>query len=399
MDTVTAAMIGFIRSIGLEVELKEVTESTFVPGITIQQGRLVVDLERMHYPGDMLHEAGHLAVAVPERRRTLHLDIGQNGTEEMMAIAWSYAAALRIGIDPAIVFHAEGYRGGSASLLDNFSEGRYLALPMLEWTGMAYGPKRAEEEGVAPYPHMLRWLRPAPPPQELSEADDATQGGASREVSFGSASSIHATTGEVRKQEGLAPTDIVKLGFTFDPLALQADLARIHPEEWTPHFNNQIFEGDWSGVALRSVGGTSGTIYSGLDTRSDCQDTPLLGRCPYLQQVLESFRCPLQSARLLKLEPRSHIHKHSDPYLGYADGEVRLHIPVQTDPEVRFYLEGERVLMQPGECWYLNLSRSHWVDNFSDIPRIHLVIDCEVNDWLAAHFPPGMPAIQREPQI
>src|SRR5205823_242702 len=65
--------------------------------------------------------------------------------------------------------------------------------------------------------------------------------------------------------EKLAPTDIVKLPFTFDPLALQADLARIQPEEWIRHFNDQIFEGDWSGVALRSVGGTTAKIYSGLN--------------------------------------------------------------------------------------------------------------------------------------
>lgn len=193
--------------------------------------------------------------------------------------------------------------------------------------------------------------------------------------------------------------DIVKLAFTFDPQALQADLSSIQPEEWIRHFNDQIYEGDWSGVALRSVGGTAGKLYSGLDTRSDCEDTPMLERCPYFREVLATFQCPLQSARLLKLAPRSHILKHRDPFLGYAEGEVRLHIPIQTDPEVRFYLEGERVWMQPGECWYLNLSQYHWVDNFSDVARIHLVIDCEVNDWLAAQFPPGMPAIHRIPQV
>ncbi len=193
--------------------------------------------------------------------------------------------------------------------------------------------------------------------------------------------------------------NIVRLPFVFDPPALKADLARIRPEEWIRHFNNLIFEGDWSGVALRSVGGASGTLYSGLDTRSAVENTPILDRCPYLCQTLETFQCPLQSARLLKLEPRSHIHKHSDPFLGYADGEVRMHIPIQTDAEVRFYLEGERVVMQEGECWYLNLSRPHWVDNFSDIARVHLVIDCEVNDWLTAHFPAGMPEIRRMQQI
>ena len=34
-----------------------------------------------------------------------------------MAIAWSYAAALEIGIPPEIVFHPDGYRGASESML------------------------------------------------------------------------------------------------------------------------------------------------------------------------------------------------------------------------------------------------------------------------------------------
>ena len=38
--------------------------------------------------------------------------------------------------------------------------------------------------------------------------------------------------------------------------------------------------------------------------------------------------------------------------------------------------------MKEGECWYLNLSLKHRVNNFGDTSRIHLVIDCKVNDWI-----------------
>jgi hypothetical protein len=82
-------------------------------------------------------------------------------TDSKMAIAWSYAAALHLGIDPAIVFHAGGYRGGSTALLENFGRGRYLALPTLQWLGLAYDKRRAAEAGVAPFPAMRRWLREA----------------------------------------------------------------------------------------------------------------------------------------------------------------------------------------------------------------------------------------------
>ena len=54
----------------------------------------------------------------------------------MMAIAWSYAASVHLQLDPSVVFHADGYRGGSQSLIENFTGGRYIAVPTLQWLGM-----------------------------------------------------------------------------------------------------------------------------------------------------------------------------------------------------------------------------------------------------------------------
>ena len=41
-----------------------------------------------------------------------------------MAIAWSYAAGVHLGLSASLVFHEMGYRGGSQALIDNFSMGR-----------------------------------------------------------------------------------------------------------------------------------------------------------------------------------------------------------------------------------------------------------------------------------
>ena len=40
---------------------------------------------------------------------------GEDAGEEMGAIAWSYAAALHIGLDPRVVFHEDGYKGAANS--------------------------------------------------------------------------------------------------------------------------------------------------------------------------------------------------------------------------------------------------------------------------------------------
>ncbi len=158
-NPLTARIVEFLLGIGLPVRVGVIAEKTFLPGIRIEDGVLVIDEAQLTYPGDLLHEAGHLAVVPTAKRTASHLQVGKDGGDEMMAIAWSYAAAVHLGLDPAVVFHAGGYRGGSQALIDNFSAGRYIGVPTLQWIGLTAEPKRASEMGVPPYPHMLKWLR------------------------------------------------------------------------------------------------------------------------------------------------------------------------------------------------------------------------------------------------
>lgn len=157
----TRQIADFLRRIGLEVRAGTVPERTALPGITIDRGVLIVEEARLTYPGDLLHEAGHLAVVAPARRATFHHDVGKDGGDEMAAIAWSYAAALHLKIDPALVFHEAGYRGGSGAILTNFAGGHYFGVPILSLAGLAHEPRRASADGVESYPHMIRWLREA----------------------------------------------------------------------------------------------------------------------------------------------------------------------------------------------------------------------------------------------
>ena len=157
-DPDTRKILGFLERIGIPVVFEAVPDDTFLPAMTVRRGALVVDPERLAWPGDMLHEAGHIAVTDPALRPTLDA-VSPDGGEEMAAIAWSYAAAVEIGIDPAVVFPAEGYRGGGAAIAKDFSSGRYFGEPMLHYFGMSVMPRHAAEQRVPPYPHMLRWLR------------------------------------------------------------------------------------------------------------------------------------------------------------------------------------------------------------------------------------------------
>ncbi len=175
-----------------------------------------------------------------------------------------------------------------------------------------------------------------------------------------------------------------RLPWRFDAERLRADVRGMKDEDWVPHFNTGYYEGDWSGAALRSVGGEAGRLYPDPTATGEYGDTPLLTRCPGAGTVLEAFRCPLLAVRYLRLGPGSRIREHRDYKLGFEDGEVRIHVPVATDPAVEFLLGGQRVEMAEGEAWYLDLNQPHAVSNRGTAPRIHLVIDCVVDEWLAA---------------
>ncbi|HTG15904.1 MAG TPA: aspartyl/asparaginyl beta-hydroxylase domain-containing protein [Blastocatellia bacterium] len=163
---------------------------------------------------------------------------------------------------------------------------------------------------------------------------------------------------------------------------MQSDLDRVASDEWVRHFNDRYYEGEWSGVALRAVGGASAQIYTDPTRNEPLTDTPVLARSPSLQRALATIECPVKSARLLKLGPAARIIEHRDYNLSLEDGEVRLHVPITTSPLVEFYINGERIDMLAGECWYINANLPHKAENRSSTDRVHLVIDCVVDDWL-----------------
>ena len=88
----------------------------------------------------------------------------------------------------------------------------------------------------------------------------------------------------------------------------------------------------------------------------------------------------------MRLTAGSTIKPHADLDLAAELGKVRLHIPVTTNPDVEFQLNGERIAMGEGECWYLRLSDKHAVANRGRADRVHLVIDAVVNPWLEAQL-------------
>ena len=180
------------------------------------------------------------------------------------------------------------------------------------------------------------------------------------------------------------PARARQVALSVDLAGLREDLDGLQPADWVPHFNTAYYEGDWSGAALRAVGGVSDRLYPDPTATDGFADTPILARCPHAAALLAAFACPLLSVRFLRLGPGARIREHSDLNLGAEDGEVRIHVPVRSNAGVEFLLDGAPVEMGDGEAWYLDLNLRHAVVNAGATARVHLVVDCVVNDWLAA---------------
>ena len=178
--------------------------------------------------------------------------------------------------------------------------------------------------------------------------------------------------------------DRLRLPLVFDAARLAADLTRVEALSWTRHFVPEHYRGDWDVLPLRMPANACHPILriAPDPACSSWENAELLSETPYFRRVLGSFACPLQAVRLMRLGPGSVIKPHRDHDLDAEAGTARLHVPITTNPNVAFQLNGTRVEMVPGTVWYLRLSDPHTVTNAGTAARVHLVIDALVDPWL-----------------
>jgi len=162
-DELVSRIAGFLNEIGIEVVPAQLEQDSFLPGILVLNGKLLVDETKLIYPGDLLHEAGHLAVAPADVRHSLSGEVMIPGADmnavEAQATAWAYAASINLGLDTRVLFHEGGYRGQSEGLIFTYGAGVYPGAFGLQELGMTAGREMAGRLGVAEYPHMLKWMR------------------------------------------------------------------------------------------------------------------------------------------------------------------------------------------------------------------------------------------------
>lgn len=176
------ACVHFLAEIGIAVRV-EAGATGFLPGIRIEGETILVSEASDDLAGDLLHEAGHIAV-VPALFRphlTSNVDdsfplmesylvahphalscwpedpvargIMQSGETE--AIAWSYAAAYAIGVDTLLPFK-KGFDGHGEDLHASLAAGQHLGIHGLAHAGMTDLPQRGR---AAAFPNMKKWMQ------------------------------------------------------------------------------------------------------------------------------------------------------------------------------------------------------------------------------------------------
>lgn len=143
-------VIAFARSIGVDVHEGALARETRVPGVDIVAGCVHVDRPALRGIGDFLHEVAHVALTPPADRPAMDEWVTGTEAQEVSALAWTWAAGQFLGLEPSDVFHDAIISGNGPTLRENFCDGHYVGVPMLQRWGLTNAPT---------YPRMARWMR------------------------------------------------------------------------------------------------------------------------------------------------------------------------------------------------------------------------------------------------
>lgn len=87
------------------------------------------------------------------------------------------------------------------------------------------------------------------------------------------------------------------------------------------------------------------------------------------------------------LSPGAVLHAHRDLTGASSNARIRFHVPIITNDKVFFNVSKKRVIMSHDELWALDTSYLHEVKNESDETRVHIVIECNINESVKTKLP------------
>ena len=180
-----------------------------------------------------------------------------------------------------------------------------------------------------------------------------------------------------------------QLPIRFDAARLAEEVASLPAQAWRPH--PQGYPGN-DALPLITTNGDPGS-----DAREGAMEpTPFLLACPYLMQVLGELGATWGRSRLMRLSGSAEVTPHVDTDYYWRD-RMRVHVPIVTQPTVRFCCGGEETHMRAGEAWIFDTWSLHSVHNDAEKARIHLVADTVGGDGLLTLIEQGRSPAETKP--
>jgi uncharacterized protein (TIGR03032 family) len=159
----------------------------------------------------------------------------------------------------------------------------------------------------------------------------------------------------------------VRLPFVVDAARLRREVDAIPESAWRSH--PEAAPGN-SALVLVGVDGDP----EGDSTVGRMAATSHLDALPSVRAVLAGLGTTVGRTRLMRIATETELGLHVDTNY-YWWHHLRIHVPVQTTPDVVFQAGDDSVHMGEGDVWVFDTWRRHRVDNPASSPRIHLVID------------------------
>jgi hypothetical protein len=159
----------------------------------------------------------------------------------------------------------------------------------------------------------------------------------------------------------------VQLPVQFDAERLAHEINALPQSAWRPH--PQGFAGNDFLPLVSAKGEPANESFA-----DPMRPTEFLQHCPYLIDTLATIGASLGRTRLMRLSGHAEVTVHFDAHYYWRE-RMRVHVPIVTQPTVRFICGDEEVNMKPGECWIFDTWSNHRVINDAVQSRVHLVVD------------------------
>lgn len=181
-----------------------------------------------------------------------------------------------------------------------------------------------------------------------------------------------------------------RVPFDFDPNPLLAQIAN-YPDLWKEITARQEYDGgahaETETIFIRwSEDKSIHAVFNDLVA----VDYPALSKLTEIKKLFQGLGQVIKGEVLgriilVKLKPGGMVLPHVDEGV-YADYYERFHLSLQSDRSNYFYVgvpdsHGEFICMRPGQSYWFNHKKTHWVYNGSETDRLHLIIDMVAPDY------------------